>query len=140
VLYTHPRTGLLDEAAQLGYFHSLETAITLLRGYGLTTWSFWQDLSQMQSLYPKTWESILNNCSVIQLFGLKNHRVAQDLGQLMGVEPAALRDIARDEQGIVIDGDGPVLARKLDYLRDAMFKDSFNANPMYKDVDLSYDD
>lgn len=130
---------LLDEAAQLGYFHSLETAITLLRGYGLTTWSFWQDLSQMQQIYPTTWESILNNCSVIQLFGLKNHRVAIDLGQIMGVEPSTLRDIARDEQGIVIDGDGPLLARKLDYLQDNLFKNSFNANPLYKNVILQHD-
>ena len=43
---------LLDEAAQLGTLPQLRQAITLLRGYGVRVWSFWQDLSQLINLYP----------------------------------------------------------------------------------------
>jgi type IV secretion system protein VirD4 len=38
---------ILDEAAQLGPLNELRTAVTLMRGYGLQTWTFWQDLSQL---------------------------------------------------------------------------------------------
>ncbi len=41
---------VLDECAQLGTFPFLESAITLCRGYGLQTWTFWQDLAQLKQL------------------------------------------------------------------------------------------
>lgn len=41
---------ILYEAAQLGHMSLLTKSITLLRGYGLQTWSFWQDLSQLSTL------------------------------------------------------------------------------------------
>ena len=122
---------LLDEAAQLGYFRALETAITLLRGYGLTTWSFWQDMSQLRQLYPHSWESLLNNCAVVQLFGFRNYKVARDFGEIMGVGAESLRDIAPDEQALIIDNEGPLLARKLDYLADKLFQGQFDPNPHY---------
>src|SRR3546814_14619691 len=43
---------VLDEAAQLGTFNELRQAVTLLRGYGLQTWSFWQDASQLSIPNP----------------------------------------------------------------------------------------
>jgi len=60
---------LIDEAAQLGRMELMLQAMTLLRGYGLQCWSFWQDLSQMQGLYPESWRTILANASAIQIFG-----------------------------------------------------------------------
>src|SRR5687767_7137009 len=52
---------LLDEAAQLGSLPILRQAVTLLRGYGLQVFTFWQDLSQLELLYPRDWPTILNN-------------------------------------------------------------------------------
>jgi len=131
---------LLDEAAQLGYLRIIETAITLLRGYGLITWSFWQDLSQLKKLYPNSWESIFNNCSVIQLFGNRNFAVAKEFASIVGVAPEELKDVARDEQTLVIDNEGPLLARKLDYLRDDVFKGRFDPNPHYQNLRVSFDE
>lgn len=37
-----PTLVLIDEAGQLGSVNSLRTAVTLLRGYGVRIWSFWQ--------------------------------------------------------------------------------------------------
>ena len=45
-------SSLIDEAAQLGTLDELRSAITLMRGYGVKGWSFWQDLSQLQRIYP----------------------------------------------------------------------------------------
>ena len=61
---------LLDEAAQLGTLPVLRQAVTLLRGYGLQVFTFWQDLSQLKLLYPQDWPTILNNSGVLALFGL----------------------------------------------------------------------
>jgi type IV secretion system protein VirD4 len=125
---------ILDEVAQLGHFRALESAITLLRGYGLVTWSFWQDISQLRQLYPQSSESILNNCSVVQLFGLRNNRVAKEFGEIMGVDASHLRELATDEQALMISNEGPLLARKLDYLNDRQFEGLFDENPQYKYV------
>lgn len=79
-----PTLFILDEAAQLGPLKQLRQAITLLRGYGLRTWSFWQDLSQLKMLYPGDWQTMVNNCEVLQAFGFANAGVARDGGQLTG--------------------------------------------------------
>src|SRR5262249_9549105 len=61
-----PRTlFLLDEAAQLGRMPLLRQAITLLRGYGLQTWTFWQDLSQLRRLYRHDWPTMVGNAAVL---------------------------------------------------------------------------
>ena len=54
----HATLFVLDEAAQLGELPHLRQAITLLRGYGLQTWSFWQDASQLQMLYAHDWKTM----------------------------------------------------------------------------------
>ncbi|HQY32179.1 MAG TPA: type IV secretory system conjugative DNA transfer family protein, partial [Thermomicrobiales bacterium] len=55
---------LLDEVAQLGTLEPLRCAMTLLRGFGVQTWTFWQSFSQMRRLYPTDWQSVIENCSV----------------------------------------------------------------------------
>lgn len=60
---------LIDEAAQMGRMELMLQAMTLLRGHGLQCWSFWQDLSQLQGMYPDAWRTILANASAIQVFG-----------------------------------------------------------------------
>lgn len=64
-----PTLLLVDEAAQFGPLDELRTAITLMRGYGVRVWTFWQDLSQLRRTYPDDWESLLNNCATHQYFG-----------------------------------------------------------------------
>ncbi|MGH6891856.1 MAG: type IV secretory system conjugative DNA transfer family protein, partial [Dongiaceae bacterium] len=75
---------ILDEAAQLGELPQLRQAITLLRGYGLHTWSFWQDVSQLQMLYPRDWKTMVNNCRVLQCFGALNHVAAEGMAEMTG--------------------------------------------------------
>lgn len=131
-----PTLFMLDEAAQLGPLKQLRQAITLLRGYGLRTWSFWQDLSQLKMLYPQDWQTMVNNCEVLQAFGFANASVARDGAQLTGYQDwRVLQDLEAEEMVLAIAGDQPVIARKPNYLFDPAFVGQFDENAFYAESD-----
>ncbi len=126
---------LLDECAQLGEFGPLRQSMTLLRGYGLQVWPFFQDLSQLQRLYPKDWRTIFNNAGVFQLFGVANHLMAKESSELIGdINADVLRAMTKDKQIIAVSNEKAQSARLPDYLVDAPFAGQFDPNPMF-DVD-----
>ncbi len=123
---------LLDECAQLGEFGPLRQSMTLLRGYGLQVWPFFQDLSQLQRLYPKDWRTIFNNAGVFQLFGVANHLMAKESSDLIGdISADMLRAMAKDRQIIAVSNEKAQSARLPDYLQDAPFQGHYDANPMF---------
>jgi type IV secretion system protein VirD4 len=123
---------LLDECAQLGEFGPLRQSMTLLRGYGLQVWPFFQDLSQLQRLYPKDWRTIFNNAGVFQLFGVANHLMAKESSELIGdIDADMLRNMAKDRQVIAVSNEKAMSARLPDYLVDAPFQGQWDANPMF---------
>jgi type IV secretion system protein VirD4 len=127
---------ILDEAAQLGTLAQFRSAVTLLRGYGLQTWSFWQDLSQLQRLYPWDWETVVNNCRAIQAFGIPNMRAAETLYHVAGtIRPEALVDLDADEMLLLKASDEPVIAQRPNYLTDPVFAGMADANPFHSPVD-----
>jgi type IV secretion system protein VirD4 len=123
---------ILDEAAQLGPLNQLKRAVTLLRGYGLRTWSFWQDLSQLQGLYPD-WQTIFNNTRYVQSFGATTHLMAETIAHLLrlpgDIDPLLL---PRDQLVLAESGRAPRVARKPDYLGDPQFKGLYDDNPFYQ--------
>lgn len=121
---------VIDECAQLGSFPFLESAITLCRGYGLQTWTFWQDLAQLKKLYEVGWPTMVNNCGILQFFGIKNFQVAKDIAELVGISENDVRKLNRNEQVVVIDGQ-PTKCRKFNYRIDHEFVGDFDANPYY---------
>ncbi len=124
---------LLDECAQLGEFGPLRQSMTLLRGYGLQVWPFFQDLSQLQRLYPKDWRTIFNNAGVFQLFGVANHLMAKESSELIGdIDADTLRNMAPDRQVIAVSGAKAVSCRLSDYLEDAPFMGQWDPNPMFE--------
>lgn len=123
---------VLDEAAQLGELPQLRQAITLLRGYGLQTWSFWQDTSQLQLLYPRDWKTMVNNCRVLQCFGALNQVAADGMAELTGFGNGDMvLDLAPDEMILQLAGDEAVVARLPNYLSDPAFAGLFDANPYH---------
>jgi type IV secretion system protein VirD4 len=127
-----PTLFLLDEAAQLGELPQLRQAVTLLRGYGLQTWSFWQDLSQLQRLYPHDWQTMVNNCRAVQCFGATGLGAADDVARLTGWHDVdAILALPADRQVLRIAGRRPVLARRADYRSDAAFAGLYDPNPLY---------
>jgi type IV secretion system protein VirD4 len=124
--------GVLDEAAQLGRFEPLRTALTLLRGYGLQTWSLWQDGSQISQHYGADWQTMVNNCRAIQCFGPNTMVAARGMADLVGFEdPLRLLDMDDNEMLLQISGDMPVLARLPSYRSDPAFAGQFDANPFH---------
>ncbi|WP_037309706.1 type IV secretory system conjugative DNA transfer family protein [Ruegeria halocynthiae] len=75
---------LIDEAWHLGYLPELETVTTLMRGYGVRLWSFWQDLEQIASRYPKSNATILNNTATICGFGFHNMAAQRQFADRLG--------------------------------------------------------
>ncbi len=123
---------LLDEAAQLGELAQLRQAVTLLRGYGVQTWSFWQDVSQIQTLYPRDWKTMVNNCKVLQCFGALNQGAADDMANLTGFgDGLAVLDLEADEMLLQVAGDQAVVARLPDYRSDPAFTGKFDPNPYH---------
>lgn len=128
----HATLMLIDEAAQLGELPQLRQAITLLRGYGVRVWTFWQDLSQMRNLYPADWETLLNNCRVQQYFGATTALAADAIVLTSGYGTReSVLDLERDEMILNISGDEPVVARTPNYRYDPPFEGAFDANPFY---------
>ena len=75
---------LLDECYALGYLPELEVALGTYAGYGITVWSIWQSLVQIQELYGKNWENFISNSSVIHAFGLNDHTTATYISEMIG--------------------------------------------------------
>lgn len=128
----HSTLFILDEAAQLGSLPQLRQAVTLLRGYGLQTWSFWQDVSQLMQLYPHDWQTMVNNCRVIQAFGANNLVAANAMAGLVGFgDGHAVLDLEQHEMLLQLAGDQAVVARRPDYRVDPAFAGLFDDNPFF---------
>ncbi|VAV91798.1 Coupling protein VirD4, ATPase required for T-DNA transfer [hydrothermal vent metagenome] len=133
-----PTLFILDEAAQLGTMPQLRQAITLLRGYGLRTWSFWQDVSQLKLLYPQDWPTMVNNCKVLQAFGSANMAAARDVAEFTGFHSAStILDLDYDEMVLSLAGDEAVISQRPNYLQDPCYQGCFDDNPLHNpDADI----
>lgn len=122
---------LLDECAQLGTLPALRQAVTLLRGSGLQVWTFWQDFSQLRSLYPQDWQTMVNNSAAIQVFGINNNLMAKEWAELFGKSPAELLRLDPKEALVLLHGEGSRICQRPDYLHDELFQGLFAANERF---------
>ena len=76
---------ILDELPALGKMPVIEQAYGLMAGFGMQLWGFVQDLSQLESLYGKGWQSFIANSGMINYFGSRDRMTARIfLGTLWG--------------------------------------------------------
>ncbi|MEM0970873.1 MAG: type IV secretory system conjugative DNA transfer family protein, partial [Verrucomicrobiota bacterium] len=124
---------LVDEAAQLGRMNSLIECVTLLRGYGVRTWTFWQSLNQLKKTYGLDADVIIDNCGVVQMFGITNFGMARSLGSFLGEHdsPRDLLSLDRRDQIILRPGGISDRVQKLDYLKDSMYRGKYRKNPYH---------
>jgi type IV secretion system protein VirD4 len=95
---------LCDEVGNLGKIDALLTAATLLRSWGLTLWTYWQNPSQLQ-IYGGQANTLVDNAGIIQMFGARNRRMAQDLANIIGgVTPDEIMRMTKDQQMLLIEG------------------------------------
>jgi type IV secretion system protein VirD4 len=124
----HRTLFLCDEIAQLGRLEAFLMAATLGRGYGMTLWTMWQNVAQL-SIYGEQARTILDNAGVVQLFGARNRRMAEEFAQLVGgVRADDIMAMRPDEQLLLIEGGTPRYARRVRYFEEAMFRGMYD-NP-----------
>lgn len=124
---------LLDECAQLGKLHALSKAVTLLRGYGLQVWMFFQDLAQLESNYGSDATTIVNNCAVFQAFGLTRNFAAKPISEYIGrYEPEDLVQLDKTQQILSLATEPARISRLLNYLGDELFAGRWDPNPLFQ--------
>ena len=103
-----------------------------MRGYGVQTWSFWQDSSQLVTLYPNDWQSMVNNCRTVQCFGANTLLAAKTMAEIVGfATPERLLELEDHEMLLQLSGDIPVIARLPNYLADEAFNGQYDPNPYH---------
>jgi type IV secretion system protein VirD4 len=111
---------LVDEAGNIGKIDALITAATLLRSWGLTLWLFLQSASQL-SIYGPQANTLVDNAGVVQVFGARNHRMAQDIANLIGgVSAEQILKMPSDQQILLIEGK-TVRCRQVRHYSDKFF-------------------
>jgi type IV secretion system protein VirD4 len=126
---------LVDEAAQLGTMPLLRTAMTLLRGFGLQCWTFWQDLGQLRQLYPNDWTTMVSNSAAFQAFGLPRHGTARSAWlEVFGEEGRDLPRMPAGEMAVSFAESGMDRYRRASYLTDPTFAGMFDDNIRYRGV------
>lgn len=128
----HRTLFLVDEAAQLGEMPLLRTAMTLLRGYGLQCWTFWQDLGQLKSLYTDDWSTMVSNSAVLQAFGLPRHGTARSAWlEMLGEDALELPMMPPGEMAVSFAESGLSRHRRANYLTDSFFTGLFESNKRF---------
>lgn len=77
---------ILDEFANLGKLNIIEHGYGLIAGHGVTLWSFVQNLTQLQNLYPKNWETFIANSSVVTVSNVNDVTTAEYFSRRAGKE------------------------------------------------------
>ena len=91
-----PALMILDEMHVLGHMKSLETAAGLIAGFGVRIWSFFQDMSQLKTIYGERWETFLGNSSIFQSFGLNDLGTLKYVSERLG--QSSMLKISQSEQ------------------------------------------
>ena len=142
---------LIDEFASLGRMEVIESALAFLAGYKVRLLLIVQGLGQLQDLYDKGAENILQNSAVQVFFAANDETTATYVSKRLGTKTitvrsqsdpggfnwstkttsAASRDLMlpeqvrqlKDTKEIVFkEGARPVMADKIRYYRDRAFK------------------
>lgn len=96
---------VLEEFPALGHMRSIETAAGLMAGFGVKLWSVLQDLTQLKTHYPKSWETFLGNAGVIQAFGNADITTTEHLSKLLGSTQVLDRQDVRVSASAMSHGD-----------------------------------
>ena len=91
-------TFLVDEAAQLGKFDSLEKCYTYGRGEGVRAWAVFQDTGQIiRNFGPSALQTFLGSAQTRMFFGVRDYQTAQLVSQMLGTETLEYDDTLQQE-------------------------------------------
>jgi type IV secretion system protein VirD4 len=158
----YPVLFLVDECATLGRLEILETAVGLMRGYGMKLWLIFQDLPQLKTIYGERWSSFISNSGMRQFFNVNDTATADYVSEYLGKEtlytlsenisvqgqmpgsniasagrplltPDEVRRLDKDEEILLYERQNPVSATKLCYHEDSEFKDPKTGENLFSD-------
>lgn len=75
---------IMDEFRVLDHLESIEKAAGQIAGFGVRLWPILQDLSQLQAMYPDSWETFLGNAGHTQWFGITDMTTLRYLSERLG--------------------------------------------------------
>lgn len=96
---------VLEEFPVLGHMRSIETAAGLMAGFGVKLWTVLQDLSQLKTHYPRSWETFLGNAGIIQAFGNADLTTTDHLSRMLGSTQVLERQSVRLSSQAMSHGD-----------------------------------
>jgi type IV secretion system protein VirD4 len=92
---------MLDELAALGKLAMVEQAYGLMAGFGIQLWGIVQDVSQLERIYGRGWETFISNSGVLQYFGSRDQRTAEYFSKLCGMQTVQTSSISNSIQQAV---------------------------------------
>jgi len=75
---------VLEEFAALEHLRSIERAAGFFAGFGVRLWAVLQDLSQLKTHYPNSYETFLGNAGLLQAFGNVDITTTEYLSKRLG--------------------------------------------------------
>jgi type IV secretion system protein VirD4 len=79
-----PLVFMLDEFPVLGYMRSIEIAAGQIAGFGVKLFTIMQDLTQIQKLYEKSWETFIGNAGATIYFGNSDATTLEYISKKLG--------------------------------------------------------
>jgi type IV secretion system protein VirD4 len=76
-----------------------------MAGFGVKLWSVLQDLTQLKTHYPHSWETFLGNAGVIQAFGNVDVTTTEHLSKMIGMAQVMERQEIRVSGSAMAHGD-----------------------------------
>ncbi|HML44483.1 MAG TPA: type IV secretory system conjugative DNA transfer family protein [Hyphomicrobium zavarzinii] len=135
---------IVDECAALGRLPAIETVMTVMSGYGLQGWLFFQDLAQAHAIYRERADSLISNAGVFQIFDVSDNTTAETVSKMLGnqtilvptgggpsggttrsARPLMAPDEVRRQRGrsiVFTRGARPVHAQKIRWFADKQFR------------------
>lgn len=77
---------ILDEFHTIGYMELLEKSMGFMPEYNMQIWAIMQDLSQLKSMYPKSWETFIANAAATTWLGLEGNETPDYLSKLISTK------------------------------------------------------
>ncbi len=122
---TLPVVYFLDEAAGIGHVDTIELAYSLTESVPVLIWSFYKTIAELQMLYPKAWQQIINNSTIVTLMALEAKQV---FSQFLG-NPAVGRSLNDDDILVLYSRQANFVQHKLRYYEDPRFNGKYRFNP-----------
>lgn len=133
---------LMDEFPTMGALKEFEVGAGFLAGYNVTLWPVMQDLTQLKSLYPDTWETFVNNAVIKHYLSIGDNFTADYVSKRMPIieegygdrrhrKPLLRPDEVLTEDSIIVEIKGldkPALFIKSPYW-EWLFKKNVAPNP-----------